>query len=104
LAHKHVRRVHEEESKEGVARTSDKDKYLSVLSIDGGGIRGLMPALWLEHIDDIIHKKSNIHIHKLFDIARATLQHLSFFHLTIYLIYMQERAIFLMGGYLLIIP
>lgn len=54
-------------------KKAEKDisaKTLTVLSIDGGGIRGLMPAKWLEYIE---HKSvTNMRIDQLFDYIGGT--------------------------------
>ena len=43
-------------------------KTIKVLSIDGGGIRGIIPATILEHIEKMTHKP----IAKLFDLIAGT--------------------------------
>ena len=48
--------------------TSNKEYELAVLAIHGGGIKGIVPAMILAKIEEIIGKE----IHKLFDLIAGT--------------------------------
>ena len=49
-------------------QTSTKPPYRRILSLDGGGIRGLIPARILQHIESRTGKL----IHELFDLIAGT--------------------------------
>jgi len=50
-------------------------KKISILSIDGGGIRGIIPAVILEHIEQNLQKKTrnqNVRLADYFDMIAGT--------------------------------
>lgn len=57
-----------------LAEDNDEHKVVRILSIDGGGIRGLIPAQILQHLEDqlLISFAQKIHIAEYFDIIAGT--------------------------------
>jgi patatin-like phospholipase/acyl hydrolase len=50
-----------------------KKRVVRILSVDGGGIRGLVPALILEEFENLIRKKNKPKpLHKVFDLMAGT--------------------------------
>ena len=45
-----------------------ENKYVSILSLDGGGFRGLMEAYWLDHLENVTKRP----IYQMFDLIAGT--------------------------------
>ncbi|KAK4479019.1 hypothetical protein RD792_014528 [Penstemon davidsonii] len=58
-----------------VSRDPRKGRFVTVLGIDGGGIRGIMPAVFLQFLEQKLQdldKDSNLRIADYFDVIAGT--------------------------------